>query len=135
MITSGLIFRNERRIPYSRIQNIDAVQNLFHRLFGVVEVRVETGGGDTPEASLRVLPRGALDEMRERVFAGRGRAVVPAAEGAVSAVQEERPELLLRLRTRELLLAGFIESRGLIIIMAAFGLVAVRNFRRRFAAA
>ena len=46
VITSGLIFRNERHVPYGRIQNIDAVQNILHRLLRVVEVRIETGGGD-----------------------------------------------------------------------------------------
>ncbi len=50
MIRSGLIFRNERHVPFSRIQNVDAIQNVFHRLFGVAEVRVETGGGKEEEA-------------------------------------------------------------------------------------
>src|SRR5512134_1345738 len=40
VIRSGLVFRNERNIPFSRIQNVDAIQNVFHRLFGVVEIRV-----------------------------------------------------------------------------------------------
>ena len=123
VIVSGLIFRNERRIPYSRIQNIDAVQNLFHRLFSVVEVRVETGGGDTAEASLRVLPRAALDEMRERVFAGRHVTAATPAEGEAPAAIAEAPHTLLQLRPRDLLLAGFVESRGLIIMMAAFGVL------------
>jgi putative membrane protein len=49
VITTGLFFRNERHVPCARIQNINAVQNLFHRLLGVVEVRVETGGGTSPK--------------------------------------------------------------------------------------
>jgi putative membrane protein len=122
VITSGFIFRNERHVPYARIQNIDAVQNLAHRLVGVVEVRVETGGGDEPEAALRVLPRAALDEMRERVFAGRQTA---AADGdATSAlVPGDDARTLLQLRARDLLLAGFIDSRGLIIVSAAVGVL------------
>ena len=121
VITSGFIFRNERHVPYGRIQNIDAVQNIAHRLFGVVEVRVETGGGDEPEAALRVLPRAALDEMRERVFEGRGEAAPAAAAGDASPAIEART--LLQLRPRDLLLAGFIDSRGLIIVSAAVGVL------------
>ena len=68
VIRSGLIFRNERHIPFSRIQNVDAIQNPFHRLFGVVEVRVETGGGKEEEARLSVLSLAAFEEMRQRVF-------------------------------------------------------------------
>jgi putative membrane protein len=122
VITSGFLFRNERHVPYGRIQNIDAVQNLAHRLVGVVEVRVETGGGDEPEAALRVLPRAALDEMRERVFAGRH---PPAAAGAPAgtAAPGEDARTLLQLRPRDLMLAGFIDSRGLIIVSAAVGVL------------
>ena len=32
VIRSGLFFKNERHVPYSRIQNVDAVQNAMHRL-------------------------------------------------------------------------------------------------------
>jgi putative membrane protein len=60
VIRWGLLFRHERHVPYARIQNVDAVQNVFHRLFSVVEVRVETGGGKEEEARLSVLPRAAF---------------------------------------------------------------------------
>lgn len=122
VITSGLIFRNERHVPYGRIQNIDAVQNVLHRLLRVVEVRIETGGGNEEEARMRVLPLPALDEMRERVFAGRAGGAADAAAGAVAAPTVERRPVLA-LGPRELLLAGFIDSRGLIIVGAAFGLL------------
>jgi putative membrane protein len=125
VITSGLIFRNERHVPYGRIQNIDAVQNLLHRLLRVVEVRIETGGGDEAEARMRVLPLPALAEMRERVFAGRPARAAGEPTAADTTLQASQPErrTLLALGPRELLLAGFIESRGLIIVGAAFGLL------------
>ena len=71
VIRSGLLFRNVRHIPYARVQNLDAVQNVFHRALGVVDVRIETGSGSEPEARLSVLPAADLDAMRARVFAGR----------------------------------------------------------------
>ena len=125
VITSGLVFRNERHVPYARIQNIDAVQNLLHRLLRVVEVRIETGGGDEAEARMRVLELPALAEMRERVFAGRaGRAgSEPTTADSVREASQPERRTLLALGPRELLLAGFIESRGLIIVGAAFGLL------------
>ena len=73
VIRTGLIFRNERHIPFSRIQNVDAIQNVFHRLFGVAEVRVETGGGKEEEAKLSVLPYAAFLDMRQHVFRERSR--------------------------------------------------------------
>src|SRR5512145_1652646 len=61
VIRSGLFFRNERHIPYARVQNINAVQNVLHRLLNVVEVHIETGGGAEPEAKMSVLPVHALE--------------------------------------------------------------------------
>ena len=125
VITKGFVFRNERHVPYGRIQNIDAVQHVLHRLLRVVEVRVETGGGDEPEARMRVLPIAALEEMRERVLAGRARGGQPGAESAATDVVRVAPKrrALLTLGPRELLLVGFIDSRGLIIVGATFGLL------------
>ena len=54
------MFRRVRHIPYSRIQNIDAVQNVLHRVLGVAEVNIETGGGDAAEAKMSVLPLAAF---------------------------------------------------------------------------
>jgi putative membrane protein len=120
VIRSGLLFRKERHIPYGRIQNVDAVQNVLHRLLNVVEVRVETGGGQTAEATMSVLPAAALQEMRERVFAER-------RSGDAAQVEAEVPEAVgrdvLRLDLRELLLCGFLENRGAVLIAAGFGVV------------
>lgn len=130
VIKSGFIFRNERHVPYARIQNIDAVQNVVHRLLGLVEVRIETGSGAEAEARMRVLPVPALEEMRANVLSGRQSAASSVTPSDVTpsdvtpsdgALPERRT--LLRLNPRELLLAGFVDSRGLVIVGAAFGLL------------
>lgn len=122
VICSGLLFRNERHVPFARIQNLDAVQNVFHRLLGVVEIRVETGGGKDEEARLSVLPTAAFDEMRRRVFEGRS-APLPQAttDEVVHPTVDTSPQTLLHLPVRELLLCGFLENKGMIAIGAAVG--------------
>jgi putative membrane protein len=114
VIQSGLIFRNERHIPYARIQNLDAVQNVFHRLLRVIEVRIQTGAGAEPEATISVLPAAALEEMRRRVFGGEA----PADE---SPRAHER--VLLQMPFRELLLQGFLVNRGMVVIGALYGVL------------
>ena len=121
VIRSGLIFKNERHVPYSRIQNIDAVQNPFHRWLGVVDVRIDTGSGSDVDAKLSVVTWDAYEEMRRRVFAGRAPAQ-PAA-GEVPEITAEPEQVLLRLATRDLVLQGLIENRGMVVIAAAFGLL------------
>ena len=65
-----------------RIQNLDATRSLLHRVFGVAEVRVETGGGQEPEARISVLRETEFEEMRRRVFEGRTRAAHTSASTA-----------------------------------------------------
>jgi putative membrane protein len=119
VIRTGFIFKNERHVPYARIQNIDAVQTVVHRALGVVEVRVETGGGDEPEARLTVLPIAAYEEMRRRVFRDRG-GVAPAS---LSTAPAPSSCVLLHLPPKELLLCGFIQNRGGVVIGAVFGVL------------
>jgi putative membrane protein len=122
VIRSGLIFRNERHIPFSRIQNVDASQNVFHRLLDVAEVRVETGGGKEEEAKLSVLPYSAFLDMRRHVFHER---VLVNAEHATQPhsthPRHSTHPLLLHLNLRELALFGFLENKGMVLIGAAFG--------------
>jgi putative membrane protein len=138
-IRSGLIVKQQRHIPYGRIQNIDAVQNVFHRALRVVEVRLETAGGEEPEALLKVVSQAAFDELRTRVAEARARLVpvtpaqvespgeLPAESTApVSGPAEAaapQPITLLHLPARELVTCGLIQGRGLIVIGALFGLL------------
>jgi putative membrane protein len=121
VIRTGLLFRKERHIPYARIQNIDAVQNVLHRLLRVVDIRIETGGGQSAEATMSVLPLAALTEMRQRVFAERAIAARDTAAAVEVDRGDEKP--ILQLSVRELLLCGFIENRGAVLIAAGFGVV------------
>lgn len=93
VIRSGLLFRRERHVPYARIQNLDAVQGVFHRVLGVVEVKLQTGGGQEPEATLTVLPLPALEALRQRVREGKREAVEggTAGEGVATAIPAESP--------------------------------------------
>lgn len=117
VVRSGVLTRNERHIPYARIQNLDATQNVFHRAFGVVVARVDTGGGEGADATLSVITRSAYEEMRARVFEKRENAEAPAEAST------PRGNVLLTLPTRELVIQGLIENRGFIVIAGAMGLL------------
>lgn len=138
VVRTGVIFKNERHIPFARIQSVDAVQNVLHRLWNVVDVKVQTGTTGQAEATLSVLPFEALDEMRQHVF--QGRAVAAAAPGdtddtaRVPALQAALPDAqtLLRLSLRERALAGLLDNRGWVVIGAAWGLAFESGILNRF---
>ena len=80
IIDSGVLQRSRRQVPFSRIHNVAIHQSLLHRLFDVAEVRLESAGGEKPEAEMRVLRLAdaialeALVRRRGAIRAGRDRA-------------------------------------------------------------
>jgi putative membrane protein len=52
VVEGGLLRRFRRALPLVRIQSVDVVQKLRHRVLGVVELRIETAGGSSTEAPL-----------------------------------------------------------------------------------
>ena len=117
VINTGLVFRSVRHIPYGRIHNIDAVQNVFHRMFGVAVVRIETGGGTEAEASIQVLGSLAIQEMRRHVLARR------AALVGHSDSTPPPDDVVLKLSAHDLMLSGFIQNRGVLLVSALFGVL------------
>ena len=54
-VKTGLLNRQVRVIAPERIQNIEMVRNIFHRMSGLVEVRIETASGTEVEGLLSAL--------------------------------------------------------------------------------
>jgi putative membrane protein len=64
----GLLERKQRSIPLERIQEIRVEQGVLHRVFDVVDAKIETGSGGGAEASLSVLSRAEVERLRRAVF-------------------------------------------------------------------
>lgn len=134
VVRSGLFSRQERHIPYARIQNVDLRQNPLHRLARVAAVRLETGSGGDAEAEIEVLTEAAIAELRAAIFRRDGEAearaaLAPeadagnpaAAAGAVPLPARAAAGALLELGPGELVLRGLLTGRGFILVAAAFG--------------
>lgn len=121
VVRQGLLFRNERHIPYARIQNVDLVQNPFQRALGVAEVRLQTASGEGAEAAFRVLSVAAVEEIRRRAAAG-GAAVRAEGTGSGSDEEAESSSVLVRLGPGDLAIHGLIANRGTVLVLAALGL-------------
>jgi putative membrane protein len=114
-LRQGVVQKNERTIPLDHVQSVDTVQGLIQRLFGVVEVRVETAGGGAsePDASLAALERADAEALRREIEGSR----------RVSVEAEEGPAVLRQLGRRELLVAGATSGQ----IGVALSLIAVAS--------
>ena len=110
VVRSGIVVRSERHVPYARIHNVDVSQHVVHRMFGVVEVRIQTGGGTEPEVVLRAVRASEVEDVRARV------------RGQVPATAPEQRDVIA-LSVRELVLAGLVELRGIALFAAGLGAV------------
>lgn len=133
IVKEGLIFRRVRTVPIRRIQNMDLVQNIMHRIFQVAEVKIETASGTEPEATLRVLTMDQIIELREQVF-GKSKTAPAKSIPNISdfeeqehesadpfSVNNDQPVTLLKIPTSWLVKAGFASNRGGLILGVIFG--------------
>lgn len=85
-IDEGVLNRNKREIPLSRIQQVDLRRRLRHRVAGVVAVRIDTaGGGSGAEAVLDALSEADALELRTALLGHRAPAPAGASQYATPA--------------------------------------------------
>lgn len=75
-ITSGVVTKSSRRIPYERIQSVDIAEPLVARLLGLAELRIEMAGGKESRTTVRFL---TLEDTRSlrRVLLSRAHGTFP----------------------------------------------------------
>ncbi len=121
-VRSGLFERSLRQIPFARIHNVALHQTLLHRAFGVAEVRLESAGGQKPEAEMRVLRMAdavALEALVRR-HARSAAAADTAAAGESGGALADESRTLLHLPLPEIVRLGLISNRGMLVVGAAF---------------
>lgn len=123
----GLLERKQRSIPLERVQEIRIEQNVIQRILGVVDARIETGGGKGAEANLSVLSRTEAERLRqavfERVSALRGGRA--PAQTAGDNVDQAQHGTVFQLGIKNLIIAGLTSNH----LVSAFVLAgALWNF-------
>ncbi len=133
-VTSGVLSRNEQLVPCDRVQQVNLVQKLRHRLVGVASLRIEVaGGGRGSGVELEVLAMADAVALRESLLAAKAEAVSGHVDGASGdpAQVEQAPEPqwvptpwpVARLSARQLVVAGLTGSELLVLFaFAASGL-------------
>jgi putative membrane protein len=118
VIEQGLLQRRRRVIPVERVQSVDLVRRVSHRLLGVTAVHVEAiGSGDT-EGQLDALSPEVAHRLREIMLTRRAATRVGVGDAAAVGAGDDG-ETLVRLAPRELLLAGLTEANATLLAAAA----------------
>ncbi|WP_188449830.1 PH domain-containing protein [Arenimonas maotaiensis] len=121
VIRSGLLQRTVRDIAFTRIQNVSLHRNPLHRLMGVAEVRLETGGGDKEEGRMRVLGLPEAERLRQLVRSGEAETPPAGAGVADDDAGNAADAPLLQLDWRELLKLGLVSNKGMVLVAAGLG--------------
>lgn len=119
-ITSGVLTKASRRIPYERIQSVDIAEPLVARVLGLAELRIEMAGGSKSRTSLRFLPLADVRDLRRVLLArAHGQDLADPAEGADSDADEQR-SLITRVPPQRIIVGTLL---SLDLAFALLGLV------------
>ncbi|WP_330630361.1 PH domain-containing protein [Halocatena halophila] len=132
-VESGVINRQERDVPYHRIQNVDVHQSLSHRLFDMAVVSVETAGGSQTEIELDFVSKSEADRLQSAIR--EHKRDTTSADGSESAddttSSSAQPTALFELTLPKLLVLALTDVRGGSAMLSAIALIGVRSIAER----
>ncbi len=142
IVQHGVLFRQRRVVPRSRIQNVDLRAGLLQQVLGVVTARIETAGGEGTEATLHVVSRAEGNRLREALVARpapspsaisqAGDSDLPGA-GDTTVVEPREPApdpimprvepqtVVQRVTVTDLIIAGATSNRAGLLVAALLG--------------
>jgi len=115
-VERGLFNRTARSVPYERIQDVSLEQSLVPRLFGMVDVKFETGAGGEDEVRIRYVTIAEAEGLRETVRARKSGETVETGE-PLSADEPSRP--LFEMDLKRLATFGLFEFS--LVVFAVLG--------------
>jgi putative membrane protein len=121
-ITSGILQKSSRRIPYERIQGVDIAEPFLARIIGLAELRIEMAGGKDSRTTLRFLP---LDDARRLRRLLLGRAHGRAADEMDGDAAEPELELIAHVSPGRVVLGTVLSLDFLAAGLGAVGVLVV----------
>lgn len=111
-VESGIVSRAARSVPYERIQDVSLEQKFLPRLFGLVEVKFETGAGGADDLTLAYLTEAEGEALRRLIREQRDDTEAAAAGSATeagAAADDETGDVLFAMDTPRLVKFGLFE--------------------------
>ena len=121
-ITSGILQKSSRRIPYERIQSVDIAEPFLARIIGLAELRIEMAGGKDSRTTLRFLP---LDDARRLRRLLLGRAHGRAADEMEVDTAEPELELIAHVSPGRVVLGTVLSLDFLAAVLGTVGVLVV----------
>lgn len=120
-IKSGLFNRNNRSIPFDRIQDVSLEQKLLGRVLGLATVKLETGSGGGEDGTLDALKLTDGDALRDVIRDFKSGHIIASSDIDQSVVETDQAPLFA-MDNRRILIAGIFNFS--FILLAVLGTIA-----------
>ena len=121
IIEQGVFGRARTNLPFARIQTINIEQNIIHRLFNVVMLKVDTAGASGSELEFQAIDHSSAEKLREILLSKR-QTTSKTDEMKLTTTNQPAYRTIMNLDIVRLLKAGMVEnhlkSGGLIFAFA-----------------
>lgn len=119
----GLFVKKKRYIPFDRIQSFNYKEGVFHRIFGLVQVMVETAGGTDgkPEVILTAISKEAAKQIEQVTRKVKQTKLEGVVEDGVEIREENnghlQQRLILKMNVKDLIILAST-SNGIGVVLA-----------------
>ncbi|PRR82623.1 PH domain-containing protein [Clostridium vincentii] len=132
MIKEGIIFIKRKEIPFNKIQTVDISQGIKHRIFGLAQVKVDTGNSSLKKEELSfLLKKIEAENLKENIFNTNNRNTQTLSSDEVKVENEESYKTdkhivqakEFKVSTRELILSAITSNAvftGVLFLASAF---------------
>lgn len=120
-ISSGIVTKSSRRIPYERIQSVDIAEPLVARALGLAELRIEMAGGKDSRSTLKFLRLADAGDLR-RILLSRAHGLAAEQDQQDHPGEDEHRSIITRVPPERVIIGTLL---SLDFLAAAAGSVAL----------
>lgn len=137
IIKSGVFARNQRNIPFEKIQNVFSEQNFLARILGITKLSIETAGDLTTEGLLEFVSLKNAKIILETIKHFQAEVNTKKIESLIdnndqkiesNVDVDENEELIYSLEIKNLLIYGMLNFRPALLILAFWFLSYISQF-------
>ncbi|NRA71316.1 MAG: PH domain-containing protein [Gammaproteobacteria bacterium] len=113
-INSGVIFKKNLHLPYTRIQNVKLISPLYFRPFGFTCVELDTAGSNKNEAKIVALEVAQANNLKQEILTN----TQPEEHNEPSTTPTNNEEILNQRALKDLIIHGVTNNRIWIFVAA-----------------
>lgn len=112
IIQSGVLKRSRLNVPFDRIQTINFEQNIIHRIFNVVRLKIDTAGSAKAEFQFHAIDSETANQLRNVLLSKRKLATTSNDEevSQKEELEETKYKTIMQLSLTDLIKAGAVEN-------------------------